>query len=141
MPTGISAINISGTTINKGLSIPVDNFSCTVSPLSDIKRIRLRNQLSELKIIITDEISVVYNMKLLFIHQRLKDIFGTPEYSLFAGKAIIGVGDLFQLPQCKGKPVFAEHRKDLFNLCHPWREFTMIELTEIMRQKDDHCFA
>ena len=29
-PTCISAINISGTTINTGLSIPVDNFSCTV---------------------------------------------------------------------------------------------------------------
>ena len=72
-PTGISAINISGTTINMGLSIPVDNFSCTVSRLSDKERSRLRNQLSELKIIIIDDISMVSNMKLLFIHQRLKD--------------------------------------------------------------------
>ena len=83
-PTGISAINISGTTINTRLSIPVDNFSCTVSPLPDIERSRLRNQLSELKMIII-EISMVSNMKLLFVHQRLKDIFGTPQYSSFAG--------------------------------------------------------
>ena len=84
--------------------------------------------------IIIDEISIVSNMKLLFVHQRLKDIFGTPQYSVFAGKAIIVVHDLFQLPPCKRKPVFAEYRKDLFNLCHPWRDFTMTELTEIMRQ-------
>ena len=134
-------INISGTTINTRLSIPVDNFSCTVSPLPDIERSRLRNQLSELKMIIIHEISVVFNMKLLSVHQRLKDIFGTPQYSLFASKAIIAVGDLFQLPPCKRKPVFAEYSKDLFNLCHPWRDFTMIELTKIMRQKDDRCFA
>ena len=80
--------------------------------------------------IIIDEISMVSNMKLLFVHQRLKDIFGTPQYSLFAGKVIITVGDLFQLPPCKGKPVFAEYSKELFNLCHPWRDFTMIELIE-----------
>ena len=28
-----------------------------------------------------------------------------------------------------------------YNLCHPWEVFTMIELTEIMRQKDDHKFT
>ena len=140
-PTGISAVNISGTTVNMGLSIPVDNFSCTLSPLPDIERIRLRNQLSELKMIIIDEISVVSNMKLLFVHQRVNDIFGTPQSSLFAGRAVIVVGDLFQLPPCKGKPVFTEYSKDLFNLCYPWRDFTITELTEIMRQKDDCCFA
>ena len=140
-PTGISAISIYGTTINTGLSILVDNFSCTVSLLPDIERSRLRNQLSELKMIIIDEISMVSNMKLLFVHQRLKDIFGTPQYSLFAGKAIIAVGDLSQLPPYKGKPVFTEYSKDLFNLCHPWRDFTMIELTEIMRQSGDRCFT
>ena len=48
-PKGISAINISGTTINIELSIPVDDFSCTVSILSDTETYRLRNQLSELK--------------------------------------------------------------------------------------------
>ena len=139
--TGISAVSISGTTINTGLSILVDNFSCTVSLLPDIERSRLRNQLSELKMIIIDEISMVSNMKLLFVHQRLKDIFGTPQYSLFAGKAIIAVGDLSQLPPYKGKPVLTEYSKDMFNLCHPWRDFTMIELTEIIQQMDDRCFA
>ena len=118
-PTGISAINIYGTTIDTGLSIPVVNCCWIVSPLPDIERSRLRNQLSELKMIIIDEISIASNMKLLFVHQRLKDIFGTPQYSLFAGKAIIAVGDLFQHPPCKGKPVFLEYSKDLFNLCHP----------------------
>ena len=67
-PMGIAAINIKGTTINSGLSIPVDNFGYNVTPLSDIEKSALRNNLSELKLIIIDEISMVSNMKLLFIH-------------------------------------------------------------------------
>ena len=36
-PTGIAAINIKGTKINSGLSIPVDNIGYNVTPLSDRK--------------------------------------------------------------------------------------------------------
>ena len=39
------------------------------------------------------------------------------------------------------KPVFANFKNDVFNLYHPWHLFTMIELVEIMRQKDDQPFA
>lgn len=140
-PTGIAAINISGTTVNSGLSIPIDNFGYSVTPLSDMQKSALRNHFSELKMIIIDEISMVSNMKLLFIHQRLKEIFCTPEHKLFAGKAVIAVGDLFQLPPCKERSVFFDYKQELLNLCHPWKQFTMIELTEIMRQKDDKEFV
>ena len=140
-PTGIAAINIKGTTINSGLSIPVDNFGYNVTPLSDIEKSALRNHLSELKLIIIDEISVVSNMKLLFIHQRLKEIFCTPEHKMFAGKTIIAVGDLYQLPPCNERSVFSDYKEELLNLCHPWKEFTMIQLTEIMKQKDDKEFV
>ena len=37
--------------------------------------------------------------------------------------------------------MFDEYKNEAFNLCHPWNVFTMIELTEIMRQKDDQVFT
>ena len=80
-------------------------------------------------------------MKLLFIHQRLKEIFFTPEHKMFAGKTIIAVGDLYQLPPCNERSVFSDYKEELLNLCHPWKEFTMIQLTEIMTQKDDKEFV
>ena len=140
-PTGVAAINISGTTICTGLGIPKDAQSYSLPALSDISRATLRNQLSELQMIIIDEVSMVSNKMLLHIHQRLKEIFATPDHMLFAGKSIIAVGDLFQLPPIMASPIFADYQKELLNLCHPWKEFTMIELTEIMRQKDDRIFV
>ena len=37
--------------------------------------------------------------------------------------------------------MFDNYKNDTFNLCHPWNAFKMIELTEIMRQKDDKPFT
>ena len=69
-PTGVAAINISGTTVNTALSIPI-NVGLNLTPLSDQKTL-LRLSLNELKLLIIDEISMVSNNKLLHIHQRLK---------------------------------------------------------------------
>ena len=81
---------------------------------------------------------MVSNVTLLHIHQRLKEIFATPNNQLFAGLSIIVVGDLYQLPPIRSKPVFDEYKNDVHNLCHPWSVFSkLIELTKIMRQKDD----
>ena len=139
-PTGVSAINIGGTTVNTTLAIPKetgDNLPAT----SDKKKTQMRLSLSELKLIIIDEISMVSNTTLLHIHQRLKDMFGSFASQLFVGISIIAVGDLYQLPPIRRKPVFENFKNDSYNLCHPWQVFTMIELTEIMRQKDDQHFT
>ena len=73
-PTGVAAININGTTINTGLSIPKET-GVNVTPLSDQKKTQLRMSLSELKLVIIDEVSMVSNTALLHIHQRLKANF------------------------------------------------------------------
>ncbi|XP_028414140.1 uncharacterized protein LOC114537203 [Dendronephthya gigantea] len=138
-PTGVAAINIDGTTINTGLAIPKEAGDI-VPPLSDQRKTQLRLTLSELKLIVVDEISMVGNTTLLNIHQRLKDIFGTPSSLLFAGISIIVVGDLCQLPPIRKKFVFDTYRNNIYNLCHPWRVFQMIELVEIMRQRNDKAF-
>lgn len=139
-PTGVAAINIHGTTINTALGIPKE-ASTTSKPLTDQNRSQMRIILSELKLIIIDEISMVGNTTLLNIHQRLKEIFNTPTSQLFAGISIIAVGDMYQLPPIKRKPVFENYNNDTFNLYHPWHLFSIIELTEIMRQQDDQPFA
>lgn len=139
-PTGVAAININGTTIHTALSIPKESGDFAPK-MSDQKRTQLRLTLSELKLIIVDEISMVANTTLLHIHQRLKEIFNTPNSELFAGIIFIAVGDLYQLPPIRKRAVFENFKNDTFNLCHPWNAFKMIELTEIMRQKDDKPFT
>ena len=75
-PTGVAAININGTTINTALAIP-KNTGDTLPAMSDQKRTQMRLLLSELKLLVIDEISMVSNTALHHIHQRLKEIFGT----------------------------------------------------------------
>jgi len=97
-PTGVAAVNVDGSTIHSALGIPADrNFSKNISRLSDQKRSMLRSKLSELCILIIDEISMVSNKLLLHIHQRLVEIFGCSEEKLFAGISIIACGDFYQL--------------------------------------------
>ena len=78
---------------------------------------------------------------MLHIHQRLKEIFNKPNSELFARISFIAVGDLYQLPPIRRRAVFENYKNDTFNLCHPWNAFKMIELIEIMRQKDDQPFT
>ena len=55
-PTGVAAININGATTHLGLGINIQN---KLYPLNDQQRAALRNKLSEVRLIITDEISMV----------------------------------------------------------------------------------
>ena len=51
--------------------------------------------LSDLKLIIIDEISVVSNTLRLQIHQKLKEILLTSNNCLLSGLSIIILGDLY----------------------------------------------
>ena len=139
-PTGVAAINIDGTTVNTGLAIPKETGDY-LRGMSDQKKTQYRISLKDLKLIIIDEISMIGNITLLHIHQRLKEIFGVSSTDLFAGISIIAVGDLYQLPPIKKKAVFDDYKMETLNLCHPRSVFKMIELTEIMRQKNDKAFT
>ena len=139
-PTGFAVVNINGTTINSVLAIPKD-VGDTLPVMSDQTKTQLRMSLAELKLIIIDEVFVVSNTTLVNYHQRLKEIFVTPNSKLFAGVSILAVGDLYELPPIWKKPVFENYKKDGYNLCHPSHVLKMIELIEIMRQKDDKEFS
>ena len=114
-PTGVAAININGTTIHTALSIPKESGDFAPK-MSDQKRTQLRLTLSELKLIIVDEISKVANTTLLHIHQRLKEIFNITNSELFARISFIAVGDLYQLPPIRRRAVFDNYKNDTFNL-------------------------
>ena len=68
-PTGVAAINIKGMTIRSTLSIPIGHRGQHVPPLGDKRRSKLKNKLSELCVVIIEEIYMVYNLLLLYIHQ------------------------------------------------------------------------
>ena len=56
VPTGVAGVNIDGNTIHSGLGI---NCKAHFFPLNDQQKASLRNKLSEVRIIIIDEISMV----------------------------------------------------------------------------------
>ena len=72
-PTGVAAVHIYGTTIHCRLQI---NIRGKMFPLNDCQRAILRNKLSEVNFIITDEILMVSSMLLYQVNQRLNEIFG-----------------------------------------------------------------
>ena len=126
--------------MHSALAIPRESGN-NVPAMSDQKRTQMRMSLTELKLIIIDEISMVSNIGLLHIHQRLKEIFATPSSELFAGISILAVGDFYQLPPIRSATVFSNYKNDAFNLYHPWHVFKMTELKQIMRQRDDLAFT
>ena len=105
--------------------------------MSNQKKTQLRLSLVDLKIIIIDEISMVGNTTLLHVHQRLKENLVLQSHYYLQ---MIVVGDLCQLPPIRKGFIFDQYKNDLWNLVHPWNVFKMVQLTQIMRKKDDQSF-
>ena len=140
-PTGGAAINIGGNTINSCLAISKNMFGEHEGPLSDERKSALRTKLSNLKLLVIDEVSMVSSLMLKYIHERLKEIYSTRDTVWFGGISIVVVGDFYQLPPVKAKPAFSQFKNELFNLSHPWKQFRMVELMKIMHQQGDHSFT
>ena len=88
-PTGVTSININGTTnIITTLEIPIE-ASDNLPAMSDQKKTQMRMLLAGLKLIIVDKTSMVGNTTLLHIHQRPKEIFGTSNAQLLAGIRVL----------------------------------------------------
>ena len=129
----ITAMAVSGRTP----SIPIGHHGKMVPRLGDKMRSKLRNKLSEMAVIIIDEISMVSNLLLLYIHQRLVEVFGCTQDIPFAGISIIVFGDFYQLPPVQQRTIYAEYKDAWLNLSPLWRLFKIAELKEVMRQRGD----
>ena len=82
---------------------------------------------------------------LLQIHKRLQQLKGKGDEATFGDVSILAVGDLLQLQPVAQPYVFAQVG-DAYSRLHRsgslWMdEFSMIELDEIMRQREDGQFA
>ena len=136
-PTGISAVNIGGTTIRS---------DCGIKPgtkllgLNDKSKVGLRNRLSEVKLLTIDELSMVSSDLWTDIDSRLGEIFMMIPEIVFAGFSVMTVADLLELPPVRGKLTFSQFSdkdsmKHLLGL-QLWHLFKYAELTEVVRQND-----
>ncbi|KAI8503434.1 hypothetical protein Bbelb_184050 [Branchiostoma belcheri] len=133
-PTGTAAFNIGGSTLHHAfhLSMNYDNLKeKTVNTL--------RAQYESLKIVIIDEVSMVKKKLLQQIHSRLCQLTQGHPDAFFGNVSILAVGDMYQIPPVRGKSLHKERKTDIFDLWNPI--FEVVELKEIMRQKDDAAFA
>ena len=139
-PTSKAAFNIKGNTLHSAFKIPANRgFQyCTF----DADRLNtIRTQLKRLQVIFIDEISMVGSRMFNFLNLRLQQIMGTN--TPFGALSVIAAGDLFQLKPVFDNWIFNNTNHGYGDLAtNIWNEyFTLFELTEIMRQKDDKEFA
>ena len=130
--TVVAAIQVDGTTIHTALGI-----GTKLSPLYDKMKRSLRNHLSDLKVIVIDEISMVSNELLFYVHISVNEIFGSVNNDPFASMTVIVIGDFLQLPPAGGRPVYASYKNNWQNFDLLWRHFKVFELTEVMGQRRD----
>ena len=100
----------------------------------------LRNRLSEVKFLITDELSMVLSDLWTDIDERLGEIFAMIPKKAFAGLSVMTVLDVLQLPPVRGKLIFSQFSgkdsmKHLLGL-QIWNLFRYAQLSEVLRQND-----
>lgn len=114
-------------------------------PLNHDRLNTLRSKLSHLVLLIIDEVSMVGSNMLLEIHKRLQQIKAVLPSVMFGGVSILAVGDLYQLPPVGQAPIFSpvsDSYACLYQSGSLWIDsFQMIELDEIMQQRDDSAFC
>lgn len=150
-PTGVAAWNCGGMTLHRIFQIPVKNDQTRAyEPLREDAISELRRQLAKVVLICIDEISMVSNYMLMFLHLRLVEIFRNPDRP-FAGKHVIVMGDFMQLPPVREPFIFKDIPwSQAFKLfgsigfkTNIWTDmFTMYEeLTKIERQSGDEEYG
>ncbi|MCX7820372.1 MAG: AAA family ATPase [Brevinematales bacterium] len=138
-PTGVAAVNIGGQTIHSFFKIFPGE---TMSDLEEIiKRNKKIDLLNSIELIIIDEVSMLRADLFDLVDQLLRKIL--KNNSPFAGKQLLLIGDLYQLP-----PVVTSKEKEIFNQFYdtPYFfssnvakeiELKIIEFDKIYRQTDE----
>ena len=133
-PTGVASININGTTLHSAFGLPCEG---SFYPLNNKTLDSLRTKLSEVQLIIIDEISMVSKKVFYQVHQRMIEIFKVQQP--FAGKSLLVCGDLYQLPPVRAFSVYNTSNLITSPLelvaTDLWHNMQIVELTEIMRQQ------
>ncbi|XP_029157812.1 uncharacterized protein LOC114930228 [Nylanderia fulva] len=150
-PTGIAAFNIDGLTVHRLLQLPVEHGQTPkYKQLSDCVLKVLRTDLKDIILFVIDEVSMISNLTLIYIHLRLSEIFDTSncDDGWFGRKHILLFGDLLQLPPVREDLIFT-HLSDQkianylgsLNAVNLW--ITLFEYDELiinMRQQGDNSY-
>lgn len=136
-PTGVAALNVSGSTIHSFFHFPpriIDD--------RDIQKVKDRRLYSKLNIIIIDEVSMV-RVDVVDAIDKFMRLNGPRQGLPFGGVQIIFIGDLFQLP-----PVVNSEEEEVLNKLQYSSPYFFsakslehykvipVELNKIFRQKD-----
>ena len=148
-PTGLAAFNVGGVTIHRLLQLPIEHEGRAAGYWKlgkDTLKV-MRASLSQLRLLIIDEVSMVSSLNLAYIHLRLDEIFAKDEW--FGGMNVLFVGDILQLPPINGGPVFQRicnksitnklgcmTSVNIWEVCVDYDELTINE-----RQKQDQTFS
>jgi ATP-dependent exoDNAse (exonuclease V) alpha subunit len=154
-PTGIAAVNIGGQTIHSFFGFPARpiNFESTkkLDPLYDHAKIKVWERI---KYLIIDEVSMVRADMMDQIHWFcVKNFPRTKGLKLpFAGKKLIMVGDIDQLPPVVANDeekamMKSRYRSEFFFSANCWKDheyfsdpyaapFEVVRLTKVWRQSD-----
>ena len=133
-PTGVAAFIIDGKTLHTLLSLPTRG---DFKELEGNRLHQLQQQLSAVKYIIIDEISMVGRKIFGQIDRRLRQVYPHRAQELFGGCSVLLFGDFGQLPPVMDLPLYTtDSRSDLSDqgravYLHLKKAFT---LTQVMRQ-------
>ena len=77
-PTGLAAYNVGDVTVHQLFQLPIEHEGKTAGywSLSKVAQKVMRTNLRSLKLIIIDEVSMLSNLNLAYIHLRLEELFG-----------------------------------------------------------------
>ena len=134
--TGISVVNIGGTTVHFALRI---KLGAKLSGLSIKGKASIRNKLSEVNFFMINEISMVFSDLWTEIGFRLPDIFSTSIELPFGDISVAIIGDYLELPPVRSF-IFSRYTSgskmnQLLSL-QLWQLFKYAELTEVAREND-----
>ena len=93
----MASYNIGGVTVHRLFSLPIEHEGKTAGYwlLSKPAQKVMRTNLHSLKLVIIDEVSMLSNLNLAYIHLRLEELFGGSNWFVFMN--VLFIGDLLQL--------------------------------------------
>ena len=147
-PTGLAAFIVGGVTIHRLLQLAIEHEGKTAGYWrmeKDAVKV-MRSSLSQLRLLIIDEVSMLSNLNLAYVHLRLDEIFMRNKW--FGGINVLFVGDILQLPPVNRAPAFdritnksVASKLGCMTSVNIWQDTVLYdELTINERQKKDQVF-
>ncbi len=135
--TGTASFNVRGETLHSLFQLPL-HMTTQYVPLKHEALATLQAKLSSIKLLVIDEISLIKHPLFVYIHGRLKQAVSEESNTApFGNVSILAVGDFYQIPPPLAEMIF----KSCLEADFLWEPFTLFNLEEIVRQKDDIPFS